>query len=429
MAQVIQERPERRQPFIVRWTFDGRACQRPFEFRQQARDFQARLLVASRDETKWNAGTGLPSSWGGSSEYNVAAWCRRWLGEEWEGLAPKSRLAIALTLVFVIERSARTKAPALTVEQRRELRDWLAPGSPDLSAPLAAWVARWSPALDTLDGPALYELDRRMRLRVDGGAPLGPKTARRQANTARQCFDAAVRAHVLDENPWPKPALGVARRKKARAEARKATSLRLVLSVESAHAVLDALPNHRPESWKYRTLTAIGFFVGTRPGEAVTLEVEDFVLPEEGWGSVHIERSWNGAGAGWGAAGEDVGDPKTFERTVPVSPFLVAEVRAYIARTGITSGPLFLNANGKPPQMTNWRRALELACAKAEVRRIRPYDCRHFCATQLTDSGLPLGRVARLLGHDAETLVRYYLHDSEVNESETVARMGRAFGE
>ena len=249
-------------------------------------------------------------------------------------------------------------------------------------------------------------------------------------NTARQCLDAAVRAHVMAVNDWPKPVQGASRRKKAKAAAHRGTGQhRVVIAVDSAHAILDKLPNRQPASWKYRAISAIGFFIGTRPGETITLEVEDFTFNGDDWGSVHVVRSWNGAGAGWGEAGEDVGFVKTFERTVPVSPFLVAEVRSYMARSGITTGPLFLNADGKPPQMTNWRRALEVACAKAEVRRINPYDCRHFCGTHLTDSGIKLGRVAWLLGHDVETLVRFYLHDSEGGEDETVELMAKAFGQ
>lgn len=434
----VNERPDRKKPFTVRWSYNGKGHDSPaMASRKEADRWLARLILAVENGGKWNAQTGLPVSWSPVSQINVAQWCRRWQCQEWDGLVQRSRLSIALTLVFLIERSAPAGAPDLSVAQRRELRDWLAPDTGELSAPLAAWVKRWSPQLNDLDGEALHEIDRRMRLRVptldeEGnlvGGSLGALTARRQVNTAHQCLDAAVRAHVMTKCDWPKPVKGANRRKKARKAAGKGTGQRrLVFAVESAYAVLDQLPNRQPESWRYKTITAVGFFVGTRPSETVTLEVEDFVLPDEGWGTVSVVRSWNGAGDGWGTAAEDVGDVKTFDRVVPVSPFLVAEVRSYMERFGITSGPLFLNEDGKPPQMTNWRRALANACVKAGVRRLSPYDLRHFAATRLVDLGIKLGRCATLLGHDVETLVRYYLHDTEGSDDEMLELMRKAFG-
>jgi integrase len=36
---------------------------------------------------------------------------------------------------------------------------------------------------------------------------------------------------------------------------------------------------------------------------------------------------------------------------------------------------------------------------------MRVYDCRHACATTWLRAGVPLGEVARRLGHSVETLV------------------------
>jgi integrase len=40
---------------------------------------------------------------------------------------------------------------------------------------------------------------------------------------------------------------------------------------------------------------------------------------------------------------------------------------------------------------------------------MRVYDCRHACATAWLRAGVPLGEVARRLGHSVETLVSIYV--------------------
>jgi integrase len=40
---------------------------------------------------------------------------------------------------------------------------------------------------------------------------------------------------------------------------------------------------------------------------------------------------------------------------------------------------------------------------------VRVYDCRYACATAWLRAGVPLGEVARRLGHSVETLVSIYV--------------------
>ena len=40
---------------------------------------------------------------------------------------------------------------------------------------------------------------------------------------------------------------------------------------------------------------------------------------------------------------------------------------------------------------------------------MRVYDCRHACATAWLRAGVPLGEIARRLGHSVETLVSSYV--------------------
>ena len=49
---------------------------------------------------------------------------------------------------------------------------------------------------------------------------------------------------------------------------------------------------------------------------------------------------------------------------------------------------------------------------------MRVYDCRHACATMLLKAGVPLGEVARRLGHSVETLVSIYVGALDGDDAE-----------
>ncbi len=61
-------------------------------------------------------------------------------------------------------------------------------------------------------------------------------------------------------------------------------------------------------------------------------------------------------------------------------------------------------------------RMMEVLCEKAGVRYFRFHAWRHFGASQLEQSGVPVGSIQRLLGHENRTTTELYLHsigDSE----------------
>ncbi len=108
----LRERPERKKPWTVIWSYNGKQHWSPaMAYKREADRWRARLVLAVEEGTKWNSVTGLPVKWNATDVLDVSAWCRRWLRQEWEGLVPKSRLSIALALVFLVERSAPESAP------------------------------------------------------------------------------------------------------------------------------------------------------------------------------------------------------------------------------------------------------------------------------------------------------------------------------
>jgi integrase len=58
---------------------------------------------------------------------------------------------------------------------------------------------------------------------------------------------------------------------------------------------------------------------------------------------------------------------------------------------------------------SNWSRALRRGLAECGQPPLRIYDCRHAAATTWLRAGVPLGEVAKRLGHSVETLVSTYV--------------------
>jgi integrase len=177
-------------------------------------------------------------------------------------------------------------------------------------------------------------------------------------------------------------------------------------------AAIAAIRSHQPASRMYEVMTAVAYYAGLRPSEIVMLRPRALDLPEAGWGRIHVRE----ADIGW----DEPGEPKEGERSVPIPPQLVAPLSSWVAEQGIDEdGLVFRTRNDTRPTPSNWARALKRGLAAAGCPPMRVYDCRHAAATTWLGAGVPLGEVARRLGHSVETLVSTYV--GALDGDETVA--------
>ena len=106
---------------------------------------------------------------------------------------------------------------------------------------------------------------------------------------------------------------------------------------------------------------------------------------------------------------DEPGEPKTGPRAVPIPPNLVAAFQAWIDEREIAPDALlFRTRNDGRPAAYNWARSWQRALRLIGHPPLRVYDCRHAAATTWLMAGVPLGEVARRLGHSVETLVTTY---------------------
>lgn len=97
-------------------------------------------------------------------------------------------------------------------------------------------------------------------------------------------------------------------------------------------------------------------------------------------------------------------DPKTGDRTVPIPADLIQVLKEWLNSGGY--GPedlIFRTREDNRPSPSHWRRAWHLGLSKIDHDPLRPYDCRHTAATTCLRAGVPLGELARRLGHSVQT--------------------------
>ncbi len=261
------------------------------------------------------------------------------------------------------------------------------------------WLGRWVLSLGELNRELLADVEHRLGI-GDKGQPLASATAGRYRKVAHTCVRRAVELGRLVADPWPPTPTGRSRRKARRK--RSAVDIRSLPDPSTMAAILRAIPTHQPGSLTYQAMTAVMYFAGLRPSEVVMLRPRALRLPAEGWGAIDVVE----ADVNW----DEPGEPKTGYRTVPIPPDLVDLLRRWIDdRDMAASDLLFRTRTGRRPTPSNWGRTLKRACTKVGREPMRVYDCRHACATAWLRAGVPLGEIARRLGHSVETLVSIYV--------------------
>jgi len=165
---------------------------------------------------------------------------------------------------------------------------------------------------------------------------------------------------------------------------------------------IDAIASHQPGSRTYQVMTAVTYYAGLRPSEVVRLRRSALQLPTAGWGRLEVREADNGL--------DEPGEPKTGPRSVPIPPRLVEILRRWVDEHALARDDLiFRTRSGKQPTASNWSRAWQRALREIGHPPLRVYDCRHAAATTWLKAGVPLGEVARRLGHSVETLVSTYV--------------------
>jgi integrase len=253
------------------------------------------------------------------------------------------------------------------------------------------------------------------------GKPLAHRTIKYARSTLAQALDAAVNRRWITFNPARQAELTPTA---AVADPRRA------LTPDEAETLWDALEGERLGNLFRLMLTT-----GLRPGEATGL-LSDAV--DVDGGVLHV---WRAVRRRRGRV-ELVDYVKTAKsyRTIGLDAPAIEVLRAQrklVAELKLASRVwatgdqdlIFPTANGLPWDPSNVRDELARICAGAGLWRVRPYELRHSCASILNDRGVPLERIADLLGHVDTTMVsRVYRHRVRPSADAAVGVFDGMFG-
>jgi integrase len=403
------------QSWIVRWRVEGKLFSRSFKTRALAERFRSTLIVAHDDGEAFDEHGGEPVSWApASSDIQVHMWARRWLAEQWREWQPRTRSSAVEALMKLVPLVVASTAPTPPETIRTYLQGSLAPDVEiDSSDECEKWLVKWCLSLAELDREVLAEVDRALGIALDGRT-LAPSTAGRFRKVSRSCIRRAVELGLLATDPWPPVPRGRSTRKSVRTK--RAIDIRALPEPETMRRAIEAIATHQSGSRTYQVMTAVAYYAGLRPSEVVMLRPRSLSLPLAGWGRIDVTEA--------DVSYDEVGEPKTGPRSVPIPPVLVATLRAWLDVHEFAPDDLiFRTRNNRMPTRSNWSRAWHRALATIDHPPLRVYDCRHAAATTWLEAGVPLGDVARRLGHSVETLVSTYVGSLAGDETSSNTRI------
>lgn len=408
---VQDRRADRRatKPWVVRWAVDARARGKTFRTKAEAEAFRSELLLAKRLGEDFDPETAEPLSWSPPSDESLLhSWARRWLGEQWPEWQPRTRVSAVEALARFVPLVATSRASSPPDGMRAYLTTTLRPDAAiDFEHPCEVWLQAAMPALIALNRDTLARVDTGLG-RSDTGGRLAPSTANRYRKVARACVRRAVELDIIPKDPWPPPTRGRAQRKAMRT--RRAIDVRVLPEPTTMRRAIDAISSHQPGSRTYRVMTAVAYYAGLRPSEVVMLRPRALDLPAAGWGRLEVTEA--------DVSTDEPGLPKTGERSVPIPPPLVQILTEWLGEHDFAEHDLiFRTRTGGLPTASNWSRAWHRALRSIGQPTLRLYDCRHAAATTWLRAGVPLGEVARRLGHSVETLVSTYVGALEADEA------------
>jgi integrase len=200
------------------------------------------------------------------------------------------------------------------------------------------------------------------------------------------------------------------------------------LAIEEARNLLEAARSDRLEAAIW-----CGLLLGLRPGELLGLSWGDIDLAN---GRLTIRRSLKRE-----RGVLRLGDPKTPKsiRTLEIPALIVDALRKHRARQAterLSAGPLWVDNDlvfsselGTLTDPSNLRRSFARITKSAGLGHWHPHELRHSAASILSDAGVPLERVADVLGHrDVRTTSSVYRHQVTNSISAAVTPMQELFG-
>ncbi len=204
-------------------------------------------------------------------------------------------------------------------------------------------------------------------------------TVNRRVAALKTFFDFV--AEESDDLNWPNPVHF------KRHAGKRPRALPRDLRDEDLERVWEAIVSARDRAW-----FALMVRAGLRVGEVITLAVNDVLRPAEGDQPARIRVCGKGRK----------------ERMVLLTADAYAVLEAWLHARPTTDDPhVFLNERGKPLSANGVQWLLHQYGQQVELN-LTPHQLRHTFARQLTEAGMPITSLGKLLGHAQITTTQIY---------------------
>ncbi|WP_405577879.1 tyrosine-type recombinase/integrase [Streptomyces sp. NBC_01190] len=388
----IRERPERRMPYQVRWTVDGREKSESFATKGLAESRRSKLMTAARDGEPFDQQTGLPASEIRAVRQRTTwyIFARAYMDQRWDRTPGNTRRTLADALATITPALVQMK-PAYPDARvlRRALYSWAfnknawAVDPPDEWQAALTWIERASLPLSELEDPDVLRRGLDALTRKVDGHPAAAKTVRRKKAAVNEVFRLAVQRGCFAQSPmggvnWRAP------------ETVDEIDPDGVPNPDQVARLLVAVGSQKGRGPHLQAFFACMYYAAMRPAEVIHLQRSQCRLPLSGWGLLHLKGGVVTTGKGWtdNGAVHEVHPLKRraagATRPVPIPPTLVQMLRVHIEKFGVASdGRVFRNETGGyiDPRAygLTWARAREAALdldEHAVLLAKRPYDLR-----------------------------------------------------
>ena len=229
---------------------------------------------------------------------------------------------------------------------------------------------------------------RRRGSRVSSGIKIRPATVNRELACLRAMCNHAIKAGVPISNPISKTAA------KALREDNEQT--RVLTYDEQALYLAKASPT-------LRDVTTLMLKTGMRPEEVYRIQPQN----------VHLAENY---------VYNPYGKTKAAKRRIKLTASAKSVLARRIADCGTFLFPCQTDAEKPLPGIQSCHaRALR----ESEVKRFRPYTCRHTWATRAMEAGVDLATLAAMLGHSKINMVLRYAHPTQEHQTNAMDKMER----
>jgi len=423
---------------IVRWMVEKERFDKTFRHHSQADSFRSDLVSAAKGGEPFDDETGLPLR--AKAKVRRLRWFQfscDYVDMKWDDSSPKYRSSIAdsmsaITLAMLRPGVDTPPVKDLSLALRRAYNKKLRGSArPEEITDAIRWLERNTREVRDIEKPDVLRAVIAGLDKKKDGEQAAHDTIRLRRIALNNALEFAVEKELITENPMRQ--VKVKKHKSVLKEVDK----RSVVNPVQGRTLLRSVREQTPRLYAF---FAVMYFAALRPEEAVNLRKSNLLLPEKGWGELHLEKAVPEIGAAWtdsGRRGEERGLKHRVAdegRTVPCSDELTEILHWHLSEYGTApDGRLFRGSRGDGHLSSStygraWAKAREATFTPevlASPLAKRPYDLRHAAvSTWLNATGEPT-RVAEWAGHSVSVLLRVYAKCLDGGEQQARERVAR----